>query len=986
MSARYRNFVEFFRRVPSCFNRNFAVRFALAVAFIFGIAPTLRAETPETETLTFPVARDVWISSAPGEDCGSNGATPKLKLKSYQEFSILDFDVSALRGRRIESAAIRVKLSGKERLRRVGVSSIATDWTEGDGTNYAETPGASSFRWRENPNVPWSVAAAPGERSDATAVIFGEGGSFWANADASEPVDGWQTIPVDPRLVAARAVGLSRGFVLFDETGTELNRVGADRETVEIRLFPNRFFYSKDQNRSVSPILEIVCSQDIANVEKTVASPTKLAAKTDGLLFGDVEISWESAVRTDDQTSERVVGFVATVDGVQVEQTLIPAPKINDFAGCGDQKLQNFSTRLAPLGLKPGKTKTLELVAVGEFGSRSEPATLKFDVSADKPSDWNALVGISEKTIEKKKRGAERNALSKNDFRFGDSTVAILEEFDKTTENGELIPERSAETANVGEPLWNAKTKRVELAAARGEFVGFQLAISGKAKKVRAEIRWNAPDANADATTTSNPTANFYRLEKVETPRGKIGDPAIPFSNSTTFLNAGTETVYVEIFVPQDAAPGDRLGTLRLSSENETLEIPLSLTVWNFNITNELSFLPEMNCYSIPENELDYYRLAQLHRTYLNRVPYSHRGTVGDGLAPRWNADAKSFDWSAWEKRFAPLFDGSAFADSPRGAVPIEAFYLPLFENFPGDIFADFDETATTVDAAFSDEYKETFRAASRAFATRSVERGWDGVRFFFFLNNKRDYKRNGWSKASSPWLLDEPATFQDFEALRFFGRLFREGVADVETASGTRPILFRADISRPEWRRDTLDGILDVDVVGGGAFRQYNRTVLDKRDRFDEFVYAYGTAAAPHLNGWQPTIWALDAWSLGADGIVPWQTIGNADSWKNGDELALLYPPKESRNADSQVVPSIRLKAFRRGQQDVEYLTALVKATGKPREDVAQALRRRLPLDATTRFTSAEDAGTQDYADVSPADLRKLRREIGEFLTRQAQ
>ena len=41
-----------------------------------------------------------------------------------------------------------------------------------------------------------------------------------------------------------------------------------------------------------------------------------------------------------------------------------------------------------------------------------------------------------------------------------------------------------------------------------------------------------------------------------------------------------------------------------------------------------------MNCYSLPNNERDYYRLAQIHRTYINRVPYSHRGTVGDGLAP----------------------------------------------------------------------------------------------------------------------------------------------------------------------------------------------------------------------------------------------------------------------------------------------------------------------------------------------------------------
>ena len=40
-------------------------------------------------------------------------------------------------------------------------------------------------------------------------------------------------------------------------------------------------------------------------------------------------------------------------------------------------------------------------------------------------------------------------------------------------------------------------------------------------------------------------------------------------------------------------------------------------------------------------------------------------------------------DWSAWDRRFGPLLDGSAFADLPRKGVPLECFYLPLHENWP---------------------------------------------------------------------------------------------------------------------------------------------------------------------------------------------------------------------------------------------------------------------------------------------------------------
>ena len=65
-----------------------------------------------------------------------------------------------------------------------------------------------------------------------------------------------------------------------------------------------------------------------------------------------------------------------------------------------------------------------------------------------------------------------------------------------------------------------------------------------------------------------------------------------------------------------------------------TLRLPVELKVWDFTLPDHLSFLPEMNCYGLPDNERDYYRLAHRHRTVLNRVPYTQNGTVADGCAP----------------------------------------------------------------------------------------------------------------------------------------------------------------------------------------------------------------------------------------------------------------------------------------------------------------------------------------------------------------
>lgn len=964
----------------------------------------------EAKTLRFQAVRDLYVSSASGEEEGNNGASPRLKVKGYQEFSLLDFDVAELRGLRIKEAKIAVKLASEERLRQVTVGSIVVPWNEGDGTSYAKIPGASSFRWRETPNVPWAYSTNSDVYSDITSVTFGEGGSFWASGEASEPIDGWQTIPVDPRVVAARAAGISTGFVFFDDVGTELARRGADGEEVEIRLFPNRFFYSRDQNSASTPYLEVVVDEEVKETgkkRKGPAPPAELVARTDGLPFGEAEIIWSYP----ETTGCRIIAFQARIDGKEVPQSLIPAPKINGYSTASER----YIARLNNLGLKPGKSKKLELVAVDELGERSAPAILRFDVSDDKPSDWSDLVAVGKRGATKRNKGGTTTELNATLPVLAGTKVAVLNEFDKTTESGELIPRRP-ESYATSNAIWNARERQINLAAARGEFIGFQLAFKGDARKIRAEIHWSKTVNNEKTSVsvkkkTSNegassaekskekigtaPRATFYRLAQVETSRGKIGDPAIPFETSEMNVSAGNDAVYCEIYVPQNAAAGQRRGTLRLTSGGETLDLKIVLTVWNFNIPNELSFLPEMNCYSLPANELEYYRMAQLHRTYINRVPYSHRGTVGDGLAPKYDAATRAFDWTEWDRRFGALFDGSAFADSPRGATPIEAFYLPFFENFPANIFEEYDETVRPVEAAFSENYKTSLRNALADAAEHFVQSGWSDSRFLFYLNNKMDYKRNGWSRASSPWLLDEPASFQDFTALRFFASQLRLALEEADFAtksngtrkknasSETRPILFRADISRPQWSRDSLDGLLDVNVVGGDVFRRYNRRVMERRDRFNELVYAYGTTAAPELNGWQPVAWALDAWTLGADGIVPWQTIGNDESWKKGDELSLFYPATEE--SGGKVVASIRLKAYRRGQQDVEYLTALCNATGRPRWDVAQALRRRFPLEARSTFRYSEDAGTQDYPNFSPDEWERLRREIGAFLSETA-
>ena len=131
-------------------------------------------------------------------------------------------------------------------------------------------------------------------------------------------------------------------------------------------------------------------------------------------------------------------------------------------------------------------------------------------------------------------------------------------------------------------------------------------------------------------------------------------------------------------------------------------------------------------------------------------------------------------------------------------------------------------------------------------------------------------------------------------------------------------------------------------------------RRVIGRARRDGQQVYMYGS---PSKLG-QPlainAAWCAETWALGADGVVPWQTLGKPDALTKPDDLAVLYPGPQGP------LPSLRLKAFRAGQQLAEYLTLYTAAAGADRASVGAAVLELPGLRAsTTRTSSAVAART---------------------------
>ncbi len=873
------------------------------------------AVPPAGEAVKAPVTRDTWFSNVGPEADGNNGGADKLKLKSNQEMSLIDVDPAPLRGRVVLAATLHLHLAGEPILHRVTVGTFGAEWVEGTSANYASQKGSSCHNWRQYPDVPWTV---PG--SDLCSVMLGEGGTTWRMADAFPPdKDGWQKVAVDPSIVAARVAGVSYGFLLFDDVGSEWKR---DGDKFTLIHMPNRFVHSREAGPARAPYLTVTLG---AEDKAPPAAPAELRGDAADLPAGEAWLSW---ITPKDEGPAGTVGFFVAIDGKEVPRYLIPP------AGKPGERVR---MHLRDLDLGPGVAVKVAVKAVDGAGNVGPAAEAMVNVSDRRPEE---LPGKAPAPF------TDAAPLPK----LGDAEIAVIDELDKVQPvTGEMIP-KEPDGYLAANHLWSAKTKEIRLHAARNEFVAFQVLLHGKVKNVRPSLLIKG-DENFRVT--------FGRYQPIpDTKKGPLPDPitrlfppglSVPAADDPAGAKYGS--LYIEIYVPHDAVAGAYSGTLKLESEGDGLPLHLNLNVWNFTLSDYLSFIPEMNCYGLPQNERDYYRLAQVHRVVLNKVPYHHRGDVEEGCAPVW--DGKRLDWTAWDKRFGPYFDGSAFADLPRKGVPLEGFYLPLFENWPTPMEGNYNGDYWA-DRAFPDSYRRNFVEVSRQFAEHIRGKHWDDTLFQCFFNGKNNFKENGWSRGTCPWLLDEPSNFQDYWALRWFGAAWHEGIN--QAPPGKAKLAFRCDISRPQWQRDALDGVLDYNVVGT-AMRQYPRIVMDRKEANGEIVVEYAGSNAVEDSNMQPVGWSLDAWSRGADGVLPWQTIGSDESWKKADELSLFYP---GRDANEGPTPSIRLKAYRRGEQDVEYLTLLALATGQPRWAVGETVRRRCTWPASGRGAASPAARTR--------------------------
>jgi hypothetical protein len=953
---------------------------AMVVCALAVVAGAAAAERVECR-----VTADNWVEAPPWEphsrESLNHGSDQQLIISGRNSFALLAFDVSPARGLRVEKAVLRVRRKPDPvPLTVAGVSTISGSgaWAEGEMDYFFARKGEH-----------WSY---PG--SDLADVTFGLSGSLYAYLKARDAGDDWYEIDVPPQIATALVTGDQFGLMLTDEKGQTRTR---------------HSIFSRESAHAPVLIVEGTRTNSAPGRVRGLPTPSPEALGRTSLRPGSAILCFggAGAARYDLRFSNSTITGNNFDAATPVPRWMLDplAPQPNPLAV--SNSLQD-EVKAVVEWLQPGRLYYFAARGVsstGQFGPVSPLGSTRAFARV-----WPSLPANSASDT---RTGAQA---------AGPVKVWAFSELHKVNpQTGALI--------EVG-PIW---TSGVKLTGARNEFVAFQIAVESDTPVENIAVAVAKPlfaDCKLPAVFQKTGATQLYREWMVpddkdtSEARAWYPDVLLPLEGSFNLPAADNgvprqrvQPVFVDIYIPRDATPGVHHGTIEVRAGTLLHTIPVDVDVLPFALPDNLNFIVDLNAYggvnsgyNIARGTTEYrnllhayHRVAHLNRANLDILGYSHSGSTEPDQTPPLTgegAETKVVSWRDWDAHYGPLLSGSAFADLPRASVPVPIIYLPLFENWPGDLrrtykwniperpqtLAEYQQLITRhalasgpIEEGFPGDYQDRFSAVARQFAEHFRERNWKQTQYQIFFNDKYYYKdptRSSGASGVSWWLLDEPNHHDDYRALSFFGWLGKRWLKDYPDV----PMVFRTDISYVDFIRDQIPDSIDIDCTSQHFFTK-NRYLMDNRKRFGRTYWNYATTNHPRETNVSMRAWCWRAWVAGADAIVPWNTVRGIEAWDRAEPLTVFYVGRKF--GLNEAFASLRLKAFRRGQQDVEYMALLARKKGWDRDAVARAVTGALDLSEETRRQYEEDAGSVRFDRVSDIQLDRLRLRVAAALAK---
>lgn len=512
--------------------------------------------------------------------------------------------------------------------------------------------------------------------------------------------------------------------------------------------------------------------------------------------------------------------------------------------------------------------------------------------------------------------------------------------------------------------VWDAATGTVKLFAGRNEFVSFQIVLE-KGKEDLHKIFLNATDLfGSRERISADQHVNLFKQLYLEIDGNWYPDALVPLEiagvtplelpdpTGPLASKQKVQAFWVDLFVPHELPPDTYRGQIMILHRNTNKQaiLRVELEVGDFTLPDQLSIDIDLMNYGFlniergwPDVVLDspryraiereFFRQAHAHRMTFAIVPYNHDGSIPKGMKPDLAGVGDSVrvaDWTAWDARFGPLLSGEAFQDLPRRGQPVAHFFLPYNLMWPSDM-RNWQKPA----------YRTEHLRISEAFRKHLAEKSWTKPLYEIYYNHKEGYN-------FFPWNLDEPTRQSDLDALSYLGKTLKESFPAADPVK----VAFRMDIGHFHCENypgcnlphdssrtavDTLGPLVDLWNINSTHFWA-NLPEVRKLKAQGKTLYFYSGTPVVTESLIGSVRWGWLGYKYPADGICFW----NATDWGDWDTdappgdpytnaggrykgFSMIFYPGSKFGYDGPI-PSLRLKAMRRGLQDYEYLRLLGK------------------------------------------------------------
>ena len=511
---------------------------------------------------------------------------------------------------------------------------------------------------------------------------------------------------------------------------------------------------------------------------------------------------------------------------------------------------------------------------------------------------------------------------------MGKLTLVVAMVAATTAHAGELAARVVGPMVQVFPSSVPAGEPEARLEAARGEWEPFQIVVhaaGGALHGVRAEA-----STLTGAGQLAAPQLSRVEYLDVKTPSSVEGhagpwpDALVPdvdaFANEKRRAfpfevpSGEARAIWVELFVPESAAPGAYRGSVRVSADGRTpATIPIALEVHRFTLP-KTSSLPVTFGFAAaavakahpglsPQATA---RLVEEYEVSLLRHRISAHGG-SDEPAPWKTTNGKlTIDWAPYDAEVAPFLDGTADRGGPADGARWTAFDFRVPQKLKG---------------AERAEYARQLAAHLRA-------RGWLGRVFDYTFDepapDKLDEVRRRADEVRRA-VADVPrlVTHVVDDKLRGAVDIWCPIVNYVDDKAGNSnpPPRSAYGSDRVWWYQSCMSH--GCNIVGGKYFTGWPSYVVDApamSHRIMEWLtYRYGIGGELYYD-------TVEAYASGKD---PWRDQllfgGNGDG-------TLFYPGRAKTIGGTRDVPveSVRLALIREGLEDYEYLRLYAKVAGE--------------------------------------------------------